>query len=345
MRTIMKWLLVVGAGVSIIGSAAWADDYPKMKLRYANFLPQNAVNSRVDMFVASEITRRTNGSVKVEIYHGETLGKPTEVIDLVGGGAIDIGNIVQDYHFSRMPLSAFFNPPMIHRDHVMAARLAKLGYQTQEKLREDMRRNNLYPLLFRALAPYRLISKKPIRTIADFKGLKLRTAGSVHPKMFEALGAVPVNMVVNDAYEGLRRGTLDAVYLPWTGFYIYKLFEVAPYISDVNFGAIVGYGTFINLDLWNSWPPDFQELCRQIGLEAERLSDKIVGEFDRQALDMMLSAGAVLVHFQEQEQLEKAVPDPIELVEQSVAAFAKSYEAPARKYGDFLRTRLAQGHE
>jgi len=138
---------------------------------------------------------------------------------------------------------------------------------------------------------------------------------------------------------------INTVYLPWTGFYIYKLFEVAPYISDVNFGAIVGYGTFINLDLWNSWPPDFQELCRQIGLEAERLSDKIVGEFDRQALDMMLSAGAVLVHFQEQEQLEKAVPDPIELVEQSVAAFAKPYEAPARKYGDFLRTRLAQGHE
>ena len=43
------------------------------------------------------------------------------------------------------------------------------------------------------------------------------------------------------------------------------------------------------------------------GLEAEKLSKKIVGEFDQQALEMMLSAGAEVVHFQEQEQLEKAV--------------------------------------
>jgi TRAP-type C4-dicarboxylate transport system substrate-binding protein len=315
-----------------------------MKLRYANFLPEKAPNSRVDIFVANEITKRTNGRAEVEIYHGETLGKPTETIDLVGDGAIDIGNIAPDYTFSRMPLCTFFNPPIIYKDHVMAARLAKRGYQTQEKLREDMKRNNLRPLFFRALTPYRLISKKPIRTLADLKGLRVRTAGSVHPKMFKALGGVPVNMVVTDAYEGLKRGTLDAVYLTWSGFYIYKLFEAGPYISDVNFGAIVGYLTFINLDLWNSWPPDLQKLCNQIGLEAEKLSNKIVGEFDQQALEMMLSAGAEVVRFQEQEQLERAVPDPIRLLEERMAALGKQYEAPARMYGDFLRTRLAQGH-
>ena len=138
MQTIVKMLLVFGVGVSMIGSAARADDYPQMKLRYANFLPEKAPNSRVDIFMANEITKRTNGRVAVEIYHGETLGKPTETIDLVGGGAIDIGNIAPDYTFSRMPLCAFFNPPMIYKDHVMAARLAKRGYQTQEKLREDM---------------------------------------------------------------------------------------------------------------------------------------------------------------------------------------------------------------
>jgi TRAP-type C4-dicarboxylate transport system substrate-binding protein len=52
----------------MIGSAARAVDYPKMKLRYANFLPEKAPNSRADIFVANEITKRTNGRVEVEIY-------------------------------------------------------------------------------------------------------------------------------------------------------------------------------------------------------------------------------------------------------------------------------------
>jgi TRAP-type C4-dicarboxylate transport system substrate-binding protein len=184
-----------------------------MKLRYANNLPVKAPNSKVDIFVANELTKRTHGRVQVEIYHAETLGKSTEMIDLVGGGAVDIGNIPHGYSFARLPMNAFFNTPVIYKDLVIAAKMSKLGYQTQKKVQEDMQKNNLHPLFFRALNEYRLISKKPIRTLADFKGLKVRTFGAVNPKMFKALGAVPVSMTHTDAYEGLKRGTIDSVYL------------------------------------------------------------------------------------------------------------------------------------
>lgn len=323
-------------------SEAWAEHYPKIKLRYANYIPEKAPNSKVDIFVAEELTKRTNGRVQVAIYHGGTLGKSIEMIDLVGGGAVDIGNFAHGFSFARLPMNAFFNTPMIYKDHVMAAKMSKLGYRTQRKVREDMQKNNLCPFLFRAINEYRLISKKPMRTVSDFKGLKVRTFGAVNPKMFKALGAVPVTMVHTDAYEGLKRGTLDAVYLTWTGFYVFKLFEVAKYISDVNFGAIGGYLTYVNLDLWNSWPQNLKTLFNQITLEAELLSNKVVGEFDRKALNLMTAAGAVLVHFEEQEQLEKAVPDTIKLVADRVANVGKQYEEPARKYAEFLRTELTR---
>jgi TRAP-type C4-dicarboxylate transport system substrate-binding protein len=323
-------------------SEAWAEDYPRMKLRYANYLPEKAPNSKVDIFVANELTRRTNGRVQVKIYHGETLGKSTEMIDLVGGGAVDFGNFSHGYSFARLPMNAFFNTPMIYKDHVIAAKMSKLGYQTQKKVQEDMKKNNLHPFLFRALNEYRLISKKPIRTLADLKGLKVRTFGAVNPKMFKALGAVPVTMVATDAYEGLKRGTVDAVYLTWTGFYVFRFFEVAKYISDVNFGANGGYLTYVNLDLWNSWPQNLRTLFNQITLEGEQLSNKVVGEFDRKALELMIAAGAELVHFEEQEQLQKAVPDTIKLVEEMVIKVGRQYEEPARKYAEFLRTELTQ---
>jgi TRAP-type C4-dicarboxylate transport system substrate-binding protein len=342
MQKIWKVLLFVGIFFSVVVSEARAEDYPKMKLRYANYLPEKAPNSKVDIFVANELTRRTHDRVQVKIYHGETLGKSTEMIDLVGGGAVDFGNFSHGYSFARLPMNAFFNTPMIYKNHVSATKMSKLGYLTQKKVQEDMQNNNLHPFLFRALNEYRLISKKPIRNLADFKGLKVRTFGAVNPKMFKALGAVPVTMVATDAYEGLKRGTIDAVYLTWTGFYVFKFFEVAKYISDVNFGANGGYLTYVNLDLWNSWPQSLKTLFNQITLEGEQLSNKVVGEFDRKALALMIAGGAELVHFEEQEKLQKAVPDTIKLVEEKVAKVGKQYEAPARKYAEFLRKELAQ---
>ena len=342
MQTLWNMLVLIGIALSLMVSGAWAEDFPKMELRYANYIPEKAPNSKVDIFVAEELTKRTNGRVRVTIYHGQTLGKSTEMIDLVGGGAVDIGNFAHGFSFARLPMNGFFNTPMIYKDHIMAAKMSKIGYQTQKKVQQDMRNNNLHPFLFRALNEYRLISKKPIRTVADFKGLRVRTFGAVNPKMFKALGAVPVSMLHTEAYEGLQRGTLDAVYLTWTGLYVFKLFEVAKYISDVNFGAIGGYLSYVNLDLWNSWPQNLQTLLNQITLEAEQLSNKLVGEFDRKALELMIAAGAELVHFEEQEQLEKAMPDTIELVAERVAAVGKQYEEPARQYAEFLRTELAR---
>jgi len=342
MQTIWKMLLFIGIALSAMFSEVLAEDYPKMKLRYADIAPEKGPNAKIDKFFAKELTKRTNGQVQVEVFHGQTLGRPSEIADLLGGGAVDIGNIAFGHNFSQLPMCAFFNTPMVYRDHIMAAQLAKLGFQTQTKVQEEMQRANVYPLIFRAMSEYRLISKKPVVTLSDFKGLKVRTFGAVNPIMFKALGAVPVTMNYHEAYEGLKRGTLDAMYFSWSASHQFKLHEVAPYVSDVNFGANVGYLTFINLGLWNSWPQNLKELCQQVAREAEQLSIEIIGEADRKALEAMLADGAKLFHFKEQEQLEKALPDTIALVQERVAKVGAQYEAPARKYADFLRAELAK---
>jgi len=253
-----------------------------------------------------------------------------------------MGNFAHGYSFARLPMNAFFNTPMIYKNHVIAAKMSKLGYQTQKKVQEDMQKNNLHPFLFTGMNAYRLISTKPIRTLADFKGKKVRTFGAVNPKVFKALGAVPVTMTHTEAYGALLGGNIDAVYLTWTGIYVLKLYEVAKFISDVNFGAIGGYLSYINLDLWNRWPQKLRTLFNQITLEGEQLSNKVVGAFDRKALKLMIATGAERVHFKEQEKLQKVVPDTIKLVEERVAKVGKQYKEPARRYAQFLRTELTQ---
>jgi len=335
-------LAVTFLSMSLVTASFGAEEYPEMKLRYANFVPESNPTSKADIFVANELTKRTNGRVKVTMYHGGSMGKSTEMIDLVGEGAIEIGNFSSGYNFARLPMQAFFGVPIVMKDAPMVGKLLRAAAKTQTKMQDDWKKNNLHPFNFRALPAYRLIANKPLRKIDDLKGLRVRTFGKTSPKVFKSLGAVPVNMTVGEAYEGLQRGSVDAVFLPWAGMYVYKLHEVAKYISDINFGADGCYVTYLNLDVWNSWPQNLKDLFNQIVMEAELMSDKMVDGIDKKLLGAMQKAGAELVHFEDQDKLVNAVSDPIGLVEQEVAAVGGAYKNAAKVYAAFLKTEIAR---
>ena len=123
---------------------------------------------------------------------------------------------------------------------------------------------------------------------------------------------------------------------------VYKLHEVAKYISDINFGADGCFVTYLNLDVWNSWPQNLKDLFNQIVAEAEIMSDEMINGIDKKMLGAMQQAGAELVHFEEQEKLVKAIPDPIGLIEAEVASVGGEYKKAAKIYADFLRAEIAR---
>ena len=341
-KMIRMILAVAFLSVSMVTGVFGAEEFPEMELRYANFVPESNPTSKADIFVATELAKRTNDRIKVTMYHGGSMGKSTEMIDLVGEGAIEIGNFSSGYNFARLPMQAFFGVPIVMKDAGMAGKLMRAAAKTQTKMQEDWKKNNLRPFNFRGLPPYRLIATKPLKKLEDLKGLRVRTFGKTSPKMFKSLGAVPVNMTVSEAYEGLHRGSVDAVFLPWAGMYVYKLHEVAKYISDINFGADGCYVSYINLDVWNKWPQNLKDLFNQIVMEAELMSDQMVSGIDKKLLGAMQQSGAELIHFEDQDKLIERIPEPIGMVETEVAAVGGDYQEAAKKYADFLRTEIAR---
>ncbi len=249
MKKTFMIMLLVGITIAICIPGAVAEDFPKMKLRYANLVSAKIPTSKAEVFVAEELTKRTNGAVQVKLFHGGTLGGSTEMIDLVGEGAVDIGNFVASYVFSRVPMQGFFAMPLTYPDIESVTRLTRLGWEKSKKMQDDLKKNNLYPFNFRGLAVVHLISKKPIRSMADLKGLKIRSFGAIYPKILKKLGAVPVNLQFHEVYEGLQRGTVDAAITSYGVAFAYKNFEVAKYLSDISFGADSVYCTYVNLDL------------------------------------------------------------------------------------------------
>ena len=72
---------------------------------------------------------------------------------------------------------------------------------------------------------------KPIRTLDDMKGMKIRTPSAAQSAQLEALGAMPIDMPANQIYNTLDRGVVDAAMIPMSAAIDFKLIEVAHYFT------------------------------------------------------------------------------------------------------------------
>jgi len=87
-------------------------------------------------------------------------------------------------------------------------------------------------------SPYHLYNNKPVKTLADIKGMKIRAGGGTHSKIIAALGATQVSMPGADAYVAMQRNTLDAIHFNDAAALIFKLHEVAQYRSTNGFNVL-----------------------------------------------------------------------------------------------------------
>ena len=329
----MKTIRAGLAAVALLGAAAsaQAEEYPSMTFRYATGFPEAVYMNEPAKWFAQEVEKRSGGKIKVRMFFGGTLGKSNEILDLVAKGAVDMGSVVQGYFTSNLPFAAMTNSlPMTFFDGEAAMRAAmKMEKENQDQIAE-YERNNIKPLIHRYLPNYKLICTKEVRTMSDLQELKVRTFGNYMPKMFAAIGVTPVNVLPTENYEALKRGSMDCSYLTNANFLAYKLHEVAPNVIDVKFGGINAYFLAMNLDKFNSLPKAAQDLLVQVGLEATEFAAEQTEAIEAQALETMLDDGAKLIKFEDQDKLEAAVPDMVDLWIEAMAE--QGLEAEARQY-------------
>lgn len=332
----------LAAGALVVAGAisAQAADYPSMTFRYATGFPEAVYMNEPAKWFASELEKRSGGKIKVRMFFGGTLGKSNEILDLVAKGAVDMGSIVQGYFTSNLPFAAMTNSlPMTFFDGEAAMRAGmKMDRENPDQIAE-YEQNNIIPLINRFLPNYKLICTKPVRTMEDLKGLKIRTFGNYMPKMFAAIDVTPVNVLPVEMYEALKRGSMDCSYLTYPFFTVFKLYEVAPYVIDVKFGGINAYWLAMNKRKFDSLPQNVQDLLVQTGRDATEWGVKHTYEIDEASLaELQSKPGVEVIKFEEQDKLEAAVPDMIDEWIKEMAKTGK--EAEAKAYADAIRKEV-----
>ena len=114
-------------------------------------------------------------------------------------------------------------------------------------------------------------TKKPIRTVEDMKGLRLRFASPTIRDFVAALGGTPVGVLPTEQVEQLQKGTIDGVFIDYGGAGIaFKMGGVIKYSTEM-YSYVSSFGVAMNQDFWNKLPPDLQALVTKsmTGVEKE----------------------------------------------------------------------------
>lgn len=308
------------ASFAVLGFAQQAASARTLKLMH--FFPASQPTSRTDSAFAAAVARKTDGKLKIKIFWDGALGKASEVLDLVGSGAVAMGATVPNYFPAQLPFSSLGAVPLGYfPDAKTALKVERAIIDTDPAAKAELKKANLVPLLIHGLSPYHLICTKPIAKIADLKGTKIRTFGAYAPEAIKAFGAVPINLQPSEIYEGLQHGTVDCVMYNYEFAASSKLYEVAKFWSTINFGSFSGYQIYINRSLFDGLPNEQAKVLRNIGIEFEQAEVAKLKRAERAAISKAKKAGVTFVAFKQQSAFAAKLPDTLRAwAKQTVAA-------------------------
>jgi TRAP-type transport system periplasmic protein len=216
------------------------------------------------------VRERTQGRINIKLYPGVSLvaGDQTReftairqgVIDLAIGSTINWSPQIKELNLFSLP---FLMPDYKAIDALTQGEVGKDFFNILEK-------QGVVPLAWGENG-YREVtnSKRPIRTPADLKGMKLRVVGSpIFNETFTALGANPTQMSWADAQPALASGAVDGQENPLTIFTAAKLHTVGQ--KNVTLWGYVADPLIfvVNKEVWASWTPEDQKIVREAAVEA-----------------------------------------------------------------------------
>jgi TRAP-type C4-dicarboxylate transport system substrate-binding protein len=146
--------------------------------------------------------------------------------------------------------------------------------------------------------PGQMFTKRPINSIADVQGLKIRTGGGVAEAVAKALGASAFVKPAPESFELLKSGVADGVFFPMESIISFKLDTVLEQATIFPGGMYSSaFGFFMNEDKWNKLPKQDQEAIEKIsGEHIARLAGRSWDEADQKGLEVLKKSGVKIVN-------------------------------------------------
>ncbi|MBT3360770.1 MAG: TRAP transporter substrate-binding protein [Rhodospirillales bacterium] len=242
------------------------------------------------------VESRTNGKVEVKIYPNAQLGNEMEMIKQILTGSLDMCVTSSSKLVNFIPEIKIFTMPFLFDtpDHLDAA----MRSPEVDGVLSSVAGSKGFRVVgaFSAGVRHVLNSKKPLFSMADLKGLKIRVMGNpVHVAAFRAFGANPSPIAYNELYGALQTNVVDGAEAANTNYYGKKFYEVAGYWAQVGWLNIMAPVIMSEKKL-KSLPADVQKIVIQAGIEAAEYQRALYIQADKENFGKLLAEGVKVTY-------------------------------------------------
>ncbi len=272
-----KWLALISILVLIvimIAGCTQAAPGQTITLKFSTWMPAGKNHpdySKAERMFA-EITKRSNGQVKFEMYPSGQLAGQKEQIDGIKNGLFDIATYMSSTTPNKTPLYTINWQPWTLTDSVLVQMEAMRELAKNSDLKKELEAWNALYFACCGGGPRILMSKPPFKTLDSFKGLKIRAAGR-EAEAYKLFGATPVAIPTKEVYDALQKGTIDATTQPYINLVSYGINEVTKYVFTINAG--MGSPIFIiSKSTYDKLPSNIKKIVMDVALEDDIIHGK-----------------------------------------------------------------------
>ncbi|MCB1474871.1 MAG: TRAP transporter substrate-binding protein, partial [Rhodobiaceae bacterium] len=268
-------------------------------LRYSNFLPTGyVVYKDIQKPWMDAVTEATKGSVKFDVSP-KVIGSVSGQYDVVVDGLADVSFVVPGYSPGRFQLADGLEANFLGED---STKRCPATWEMYKKYYEPIGfMKDVQVLGFYCTSPGQFIGKNPLKTMDDFKNLKIRVGNAAMIEAMETLGALPVNKPASELYEMASGGIIDSAIFPLDTIVGFKLDEVWKQVTMVP-GAmsVTPVVVVMNKGVWDKLSADEQKAIMSVSGRAlaERAGAALTAS-TKAAVDKLKSNGAVFTTMDE----------------------------------------------
>src|SRR5438093_5752863 len=307
-RDAMAFLAVAAAAI-VTRSVRPARAQQKMILKASDVHPEGYPTVQAVEDMGKKLSAATNGRLTVQMFASMQLGGEKEAIEQAQVGAIQFARVSVGALGPVIPELNVFNLPYVFRNTAHAQKVmdGDIGKELLDKVTSNPKAGLVALCWMDAGARSFYNTKKPIKTIADLKGMKFRVMGNpMFVDMANSMGGNGVSMGYDQVFAALQTGVVDGAENNPPSFVFDNHYQVAKYYALTEH-LIVPEILVFSRRTWDALSGEDRELLKKFGREAQLDERVLWNEYEKQALEKARAAGIQIIEISDKKPFQDAV--------------------------------------
>lgn len=320
-KKIIVFLLILVCSFLLVGCRQ-GENIAEYTLNLGDVMSENHPHSKAFYYFSNRVSELTKGKVKINVFINSTLGNQADLTEGLKLGTVHISKSMATLLSAYNPEIQIFDLPYLfqNKEHFFEVIDGEIGKHFLEK---GLEKEDLIGLGYFYAGERSMYTRKPIHSIDDLKGLKIRVPESpIYLDMLKSMNASGVTMGVGELYTSLQTGVVDGAENAPIFYETLKHYEPAPYFTYTNH-VIAPDIVIMKKSFFESMPEKYQQAIRQAAVEMCQYERK---EWERQ----------------EQTVVEKLKKKNVVFEKVDVDSFRRATQPVREKYKDIVGVNRIQ---